>query len=111
MFNVIVHSYTGLPPVAELILEVKACLVIMMRKCLIVRQTFVIIDVVKSFVMNKAEKRPGLGYIFKHAYNVFTYSPEPPGPPEGGGCQSATFPSGGKFRYPTSGHPLNSYWP
>ena len=65
MFNVIVHSYTGLPPVTELILEVKACLVIMMRKYPMDRQLFVIIDVVKSFAMNKSEKKPGLGHIFE----------------------------------------------
>ena len=52
------HPTTGLPPVAELIPEVKASLVIVMRKCPIDCQTFDVIGFVKSFAMNKSEKRP-----------------------------------------------------
>ena len=52
------HTNPGLPPVVKLILEVKASLAIMMWKCSIDCQTFV----VKSFVMNKSEERLGLGH-------------------------------------------------
>ena len=74
MFNIFVHSYPGLPPVNELILEVKARLVIMMGKCPIDHQTFVVIVVVKSLAMNKSEKRQGLAHI---KTKVFTYSLSP----------------------------------
>ena len=56
-----VQTYPELPSVVELILEVKATLVIMMRKCPMGHQTFVVIDVTKSFSMNKPQKEADLG--------------------------------------------------
>ena len=60
-----VHTHPGFPLVAEVNPEVKARLVIKMRKFPIDHQTFVIIDVVKSFATSKSEKRPGLAHIKK----------------------------------------------
>ena len=53
------HDYPGLPPVAELIPEVKVRLFIMMRKCSIDRQTFVVIAVVKSFARINLKRSQG----------------------------------------------------
>ena len=56
-----VQTYPELPSAVELILEVKATLVIMMRKCSIDCQAFVVIDVKKSFSMNKPQKEADFG--------------------------------------------------
>ena len=62
------HTYPGLPTVAELIPEMKACLVIVMQKCLIDRQTFVVI------AMNKgSKKRLGLAHSKKDTLLKFAY--------------------------------------
>ena len=60
------NTYQGLYPSTELIREVKASLVIMKQKCPIDLQTFVVIDVAKSFAMNKSKKRPGLALSKKY---------------------------------------------
>ena len=52
-----VQTYPRLPRVAELIPELKPSIVIMMHRYPIDCQTLVVIDVVKSFAMNKSGKR------------------------------------------------------
>ena len=49
----------GLPPVAELIPEAKACQVNIVQKC---PTMLVAINVVKSSAMTQSEKRPGLAH-------------------------------------------------
>ena len=51
-----VQTYPRLPRVAELIPELKPSIVIMMHRCPMDCQTLVVIDVVKSFAMNKSGK-------------------------------------------------------
>ena len=58
-----VHTCHGLIPIVELISEVKAFLVIMMSKCPIGQQTFVVSDAEKSFAMNKDYEKLELAYL------------------------------------------------
>ena len=50
-------------PYAEIILDNKTSLVIKMQKWTTDHQTFVVIDLAKSYAMNKLKKRPGIALI------------------------------------------------
>ena len=68
-----VHTYPGLPPIAELILEAKTCLVNMVWKCPMIVNRFCCNRCCKSSAMNKPEKRPGKAHIKKNP-DLFTSS-------------------------------------